>query len=262
MKVSFCSIGFQKNKWGKERVIEKPLGEVVEVVKGCGYDGIEIWYPHYGELDGAGRRAVQEQLAAAGLAVPMLSSYYDFTGTAALCAESLEHGRKVLADAVELGAKGLRMFTGKRGSTDATAAQWEQAVSALQQLADEAGAHGIKLAFETHSWNLMDTVASSQELMRRLGRKNVGLILQPSTFKDDYVAACEALAPISVHVHATNMQEKACALADGKMSYREILAVLKRKGFEGFVSVEWFGEDPEGMAKREAVYLRELLKQV
>ncbi len=259
MKISFCTIAFQKNKWGKDRAVEIPLADVLPIIARAGYDGVEVWYPHVSDLSPVQELAIRGQLDALGLSVPMLSSYYDFTASEESAQKSVIQAREVLERAIRLKARALRIFTGGTGSASATPQQWDRAISSLQEIADLAAPSGILLACETHRANLMDCVVSSRELVRRVGRPNVGLILQPSTFKQDYLAACEALAPHTFHVHATNSRDgKGCALADGEMDWGRIIALLARHRFGGFVSIEWMGEDPAAMADREAAFLKGL----
>lgn len=256
MKISFCTIGFQNNKWGAKRVVEKSYAEIVPLLAAAGYDGVETWYPHVESLDPA---AVRGLVAGHRLAIPMLSSYYNFTKTPDTAAESVRHALEVVARAQQMGALAIRIFTGGDASAAATPEQWSRAAECLQQIADAAAPHNIRLACETHRGNLTDTVAGSLELLRRVSRPNVGLILQPSTFGENYLAACETLAPHAFHVHATNARDgKNTALEDGTMDYRQIIALLRRHNFSGYISIEWMGAEPADMARREAKYLRSL----
>jgi sugar phosphate isomerase/epimerase len=259
MKISFCSIGFQKNKWGKERFVERPIREIIQQVADAGYDGIEIWEPHARGLGDAELQEVRELLDNRGLAVPMLSPYFNFTTSEQTAAKSLEDARAALRLARQLKAAAIRVFTGKTASQDATEEQWTRAANCLRTLADESAADGIRWAAETHSWNLMDTVEGTLRLVNAVNRPNFGIIYQPSTLAPGHVAALEKLAPHIFHVHATNSRnKKGCRLADGELDYREIIGGLKSIGFHNFISVEWMGENPEEKLHTEAPYLRSL----
>jgi sugar phosphate isomerase/epimerase len=144
------------------------------------------------------------------------------------------------------------------GSADATDHQWNLAVSSIQQLADDA--RDLTWALETHPRNLMDTVPATRKLLERIDRANVGLIFQPSTFTPDELQAADALGTAVRHVHATNTNDDGkCLLAEGIMDYPAILSRLEALGFDGYVSIEWMGENPREVARREAQYLRKLL---
>ena len=260
MKSSFCTIGFQRNKWGRDRTIEVPPGEILPVIARAGFDGAEIWAPHVADMGEAELDRITEQLRQLGLAVPMLSPDFDFTTSDESAARSMTEAARLIALAGRIGAKAIRVFTGKVGSADATAGQWDRAVRCLQELAERAGPGGVRWALETHGRNLMDTVDSTLELLGRVDRPTVGLIFQPSTFGEDYLEALDRLRGHAFHVHATNRRDGDRALlADGEMDYPRIFAGLREAGFDGFVSIEWMGDDPARTAENEGAYLREAL---
>ena len=252
MKISFCTIAFQKNKWGRDRVVERAVGEVLPILAEAGYDGAELWGPHVGAMSPAELDALRRQLDELHLATAMVSPYFDFTSSDQSAADSLVEALWFLQFARRLGSRAVRVFTGKTGSATATEEQWTRAARCLRTLADASAADGIIWALETHANNLMDTVEGTLRLLRLVGRPNVRLIFQPSTFRDEYVRATEALAPYACHVHGNHY-------GGGEIDFRKVLGRLKSVGFHGFVSVEWMGEDPESAARDEARALRELI---
>jgi 3-dehydroshikimate dehydratase len=261
MKTCFCTIAFQKNKWGRDRKAEKPLTEILPILAECDFDGVEIWGEHLLSLDQQDLDVVQRQLEEYKLEVAMVSPYFDFTTSDESADTCMNHAGQVLEHARKLKSRAIRVFTGKTGSANATTAQWERAVRCLQQLADQSNDDRVLWACETHPNNLMDDVESSLRLMREVNRENVRLIFQPSTFGEDYLRALDLLGPFICHVHATNHKDdQRTALDGGDMDYRGIVAGLRRFSFEGFISVEWMGDDPETMARREGPYLRKLVE--
>ncbi|MFW6061722.1 MAG: sugar phosphate isomerase/epimerase family protein [Planctomycetota bacterium] len=260
IKFCFCTIAFQNKKWGKDRQIEVPLLEILPMIADAGYDGVEIWGPHVMEMVPEQRETLARRLQDLDLDVAMISPYFNFTTSEETAAESVREGLEVLSVARRLNSRGIRCFTGKTASADATEEQWQRTARSVQQLADSTRPGRTIWAFETHSWNLMDTQESSLELMRRIDRSNVGLIFQPSTFGEQYMEALDNLAPHIRHVHATNKADgERSLLGEGDMDYEQIVAGLRRIGFDGYISVEWMGDDPAGTAAREAEYLRDLL---
>ncbi len=263
IRICFCTIAFQRNKWGRDRTVERPVARVLPLLADAGYDAVELWAPHVTDLGEAGLTAVEAALAETGLEPAMVSPYFDFTTSDETAEASLAHGREVLALARRLGGRNVRCFTGKTGSAEATPAQWDRAVRCLRALADAAAGDGIGLALETHSRNLMDTVASARDLVERVARANVGLILQPGTFAADPLGATRALAPLARHVHATNRKDgERARLEEGAIDWSAVLAILVDAGFGGAVSVEWMGEEPEAVARHEAAALRRLIAEV
>ena len=262
MKISFCTIAFQRQKWGRDAAPERPLREILPLIAAAGYDGAELWWGHVSGLGATELAAVAGQLRDLRLAVPMIAPYFNFTTSDESAAESLTVARRAIAIARVLGGRGIRCFTGKTASRDATPEQWTRTVRCLQELADETRADGINWCFETHAWNLMDTVASSRRLVTEIGRPNVALNLQPGTFPDNWRSATRELAPLARHVHATNRAveaKAACGLAAGVMDWQEILGVLRAAGYRDYISVEWFDPDQaEAVLERESRYLRSL----
>ncbi len=261
IRLSFCTIGFQKNKWGKDRVVETPLSEILPVLAGAGYEEAELWWPHLADLTDAQQQALAEQMGEMNLGVSLVSPYFNFTSSVASADESLALAQQVITAARRVNARGVRCFTGKVGSAEATQDQWDRAVACLQQLAD--GADDLLWALETHRGNLMDTIDASETLVRRIDRPNVGLIFQPTTFERSYPEALDRLAPLTRHVHASNRgADGGAALDAGYVDYPWVLAQLARRGFAGSVSVEWMGDDPARVADREAKYLQSLRESI
>ena len=244
VRPSLCSIGFQTaNKWVAHPPIERPLLEVVDIAAREGFAGIEIWYPHWSTLDQAGRARVYERIQARGLAVPMLSAYYNFTKSAQHARNSLALGHQVIADAQQVGAANIRIFTGNHRSADASPEQWQRCRRCLQELCDAASAADIGLCLETHDWNLMDTVEGTERLLELVDRPNLGLIFQASTFgPQSWHWALQRLAPWVRHVHAPPGKE---GLHGSAFDYEGQLRHLIEHGFRGFVSLEYMGQNPQ-----------------
>lgn len=263
MQISFCTIAFQQNKWGRDAATEKPLRDILPLIAAAGYDGAELWWGHVSHLTAAELADTARQLRDLRLAVPMIAPYFNFTTSDETAAESMATARQAIAMARQLGGRGIRCFTGKTASKDATPEQWTRTIRCLQTLADETKADGIRWCFETHSWNLMDTIPSSRRLITDIARDNVKLNLQPGTFPDDWLNATRELAPLAGHVHATNKragEKTSRGLAEGDMDWRQILALLRATGYRDYISVEWFDVNQAEVAlTREANYLRQLL---
>ncbi|TVR15295.1 MAG: sugar phosphate isomerase/epimerase [Planctomycetota bacterium] len=243
VRPSLCSIGFQTaDKWSARPSVERPLIEVVDIAAHAGFAGIEVWYPHWSSLNEAERMRTLHRISAHGLSVPMLSAYYNFTKSAAHARNSLAMGHQVIRDAVHLGARNIRIFTGNHRSADASPEQWHRCQRCLQELCDAAAAADIGLCLETHDWNLMDTVEGTERLLGLVDRVNLGLIFQASTFAPQtWHWALRRLAPWVRHVHAPPGKESLSASA---YDYHGQLSYLINHGFRGFVSLEYMGKEP------------------
>ncbi|TVR46103.1 MAG: sugar phosphate isomerase/epimerase [Planctomycetota bacterium] len=261
LQASMCSIGFQREgKWAPSPSVEIPLPEVIRIVAEHGFSGIEIWQPHWECLDTSGRLRALRLLQRHALQVPMLSAYYNFTKSEAHAADSLAKGHQVIAQAAELGAANIRIFTGNHRSADASPEQWQRTRRCLQELCDAAAPLGIGLCLETHDWNLMDTVPGTLRLLELVERPNLGLIFQASTFgPSTWYWALGHLLPWVRHVHAP---PKKCGLAGDPHDFRTQLSTLLDHGFSGFVSLEYMGPDPWLAARSDGQWLISCCRQL
>ncbi len=257
MKISACSIAWRKAKTytGNDN-LARPFPGILHDLAAWGYDGVELWDPHVEVMDAAAIDQLAAALATHRLTVPMLSAYYNFTKSAQHATDSLAHGHRVLARARRLGATAIRVFTGNHRSADADAEQWARAVACIQELCDDAAASGIALAAEVHDWNLMDTVDGCERLIDRVARPNFGLIYHPTHFPADPIAPLHRLARHVRHVHATNLDG---TLETGRLRWADLVTALRGHGFTGYLSVEWFGDAADAVARREGAFLRGLI---
>lgn len=150
-----------------------------------------------------------------------------------------------------------------------------------QRAADEANERGIRLAHQSHTQSLFETVDKSVETLKRVGRSNFGIIyeaanldvcgqpygwetlnrLQPYLFnvyvqnhriKPDGVSSILTWTRGLVRFDPIRLQDR------GGIDYPHILAALDRLGYEGFVTVhQAFTEimEPEDAARESYDYL-------
>jgi len=275
MKTSFCSIAFRNDK----REILELIPEIAEL----GYNGIEIWGNHLtGGLSNvlSVKKAVREH----GLEVPMISPYFDFTGSEVKWLSSLSVAKRYVQYAVVLGCPLIRVFTGVVGSGDISNKVWKTAVEGLKVISSIAEEQGISLALETHPGTLTDTVESTLRLIEAVGAPNLKVNLDIYHFWDateDFRIPLDKLREHTVHVHAKNtnlsaaqrrsnphllLHDKEAAqeffgivgLREGGLPYEEFFRDLLTGGYDGFVSIEWFGDAPSRAARSELEYLRSI----
>jgi len=269
MKISLCSIGFRRTA--------QSLSDIIPIVAGLGFDGIEIWGEHFKNTD---PREVVTMLADSGLEVSMISPYFDFTGTVGAREKSMADADVYIDYAAAINAPLIRVFTGVVGSLEANRGQFNTCAASLREVCDKAAASGVGMALETHPKTLVDTVPGSLALLEAVDRPNLKLNLDIYHLWEvhfDPVAVLEWLFEHIGHVHAKNAKIQpnshypllhdqqasqdiigVTPMAEGNMPYTGFLKSLKRKGFNGYVSVEWFGPDVEKTAAGELAYLRDI----
>ncbi len=253
-RTSMCSIAWK----------EASLQEIVPIVAGAGYEGIELWGPHVQRfLDEGGTLAgLKSLLDEAGLAVPMISPYMDLAEDQEA---SLALAERVVGWAAALGAPLVRVFVRGGPSAQADHATWEKVVAGLKALCRIGASQGIAFALETHQNHLHDTSASTLRLIRQVGADNLGVNLDIHNLFDmgeDPVLAARKLMPYTRIMHLKNGRivdgklKYGVPLAEGNMDYGPFMAEVLRLNYGGYASIEWFGGDPAAAARSELAYMR------
>ena len=255
MKVSFCSIAYRHHD-------DLRLEQVAEAISSHGYDALEVWGNH---LQAEGLAAVKALLARYGWPVPMISPYFDFTGTRAAWEQSINVAREFVDYAAALNCPLVRAFTGHVPSAEATPAQWHACAEGLRAVCDLAKPAGIRIALETHPGQLLDTWPAVLRLLEATQRDNLGVNYQPGTFPPDAdMEAIAHLGPHILHVHYNNPSPLTRRTtrgyeAAGFPNWVRIIEALAQRGYPGYLSVEELPEPIERWAAIELAYLRGLL---
>lgn len=266
MRIAQSSIGFTAKNRRDGDGMPVEIAAIAEEMAAVGWDGIEIWEPHVKDLSPAALADLAARIRVLGLQVPMLSSYYDFTTSDATCAESLANGRRVLAEARVLGARSLRIFTGKTRSRDAKPEQWTRCADALRLLCDEAAADGISLSLHVHDWNLIDTVEGTRRLIDLVGRANLLVLFKPAIYHPDHLAVLDALADRVWEVHLTASRKgpegKAvdCGLGDSDVDHTALIAALRCHGVCEWLVLNWMGPGASAAGRAACAWLRQALR--
>lgn len=257
IRPAMCSIA-----WRNE-----PIERVAPIVAAAGYLGIEAWGPHldrYVQEHGA-LAPLAQQFRDLGLQTPMISAYFDLARD---LETSLETARRYLGYADELGAPLIRVFTGGGDSAQASIAVWRAVTAGLKRMCHLAAAAHVDLALETHDGHLHDTTDSTLRLIRQVGEPNLGVNLDIFNLfarSENPVRALKRLLPYMRIVHLKNgawdgaRWQYGRPLAVGAMDYDAFLRALAESNYGGFVSIEWFGDNPQSAAISELDYLHQQL---
>jgi len=255
MNIAMCTIAW------KPTAIET----VLPIIAAAGYDGAELWGPHldrfvseHDSLD-----PLVEQLAKLGLRVPMVSAYFDLVNEPD---EGLAVAMRHVHYALRLGAPFVRVFTGG-GSSAAEPTVWDAVADVLAEICTLAAPYGVDLALETHQGHLHDSTSGTLRLLQMIKAPNLGVnldIYNLFAIGEDPLAALEQLAPWLRIVHLKNARRLAgesqpCGIAEGDLDYCPFLRALRERGYDGYLSVEWFGPEPERAAVSELASIRQML---
>jgi sugar phosphate isomerase/epimerase len=160
----------------------------------------------------------------------------------------------------------------------------ESDVAAAQAAADVAALRGIRLAHQCHTASLFEEVAPSIALLKRINRRNFGIIYEPINLlvcgQNYGLSALRELAPYLMNVYVQNHRldpngpaalETWCRGVQrfhhiplwepGGVNFPEVITALQAIGYDGYVTVhQAYAElmGPREAAVKSAEYLRSL----
>lgn len=269
MKYSFMSFSMP----------DSTLGEMIEVARRFGYDGLEpridLGHAHGIEvaIDANARRAIVDRMAASGIELGCLATslhYADPSFADQVVRES--HERIDLAG--DLGVPVLRVFGGKIPEGLSREAAIDTMVRLLASIADYAAERNVRLCIETHDdWCDPRHVAA---VLRRVDHPAVAVnwdIMHPVRVCNYTMdEAFEVLKPWIRHVHVhdgmgpgkatfkaigTGDIDQMMPIGTGGIDHRRALQLLRGIDYQGYLSGEWIRWEPyEVHLPRELATLR------
>jgi sugar phosphate isomerase/epimerase len=254
IKIGMCTIAFAQ--WEVERAID--------LAAEVGFEGVEIWGkpPHMPEeFDADHVVRVRERCAANGLQINSFGSYIR-----PLMDGFAQHSEHALCIARGLGARTMRIWPthGKPGTLSPH--QYGEMVGQLMDLCDHARDIGVRLAFEFHDNCVAETTSAMLRLLNDVGHANLWTYWQPS-FRDgaeDFYDSLDRLMPFLVTVHAQNFRgsyKTRTPLAEGDVDYARVARMLKDAEFEGYVEVEFVGdEEPVEWLRKDCEFLKSVMQ--
>ncbi len=233
------------------------LEEALAGIAAAGFRSVELtsvpgWTEHVRrDADATELDRVRGLLAEHGLTAVSLSGHSDLVSD-----EGVAAFRKALGLCTALGIPLITTSTGGHADTSAGGLdeQREAFLARIGGLADEAAAAGIGICLETHC-GLLATGAMSADLVRRIGKPNVGINYDPGNviFYGDTRPETDIPAALDLitHVHVKDQIGGAGVwnfptIGTGEVNYPAIFAALDGAGFDGPCSVEleFQGEPP------------------
>ena len=252
MLPGLVSITFRQHS--PEQIVEMCVKNHLQVIEWGG----DVHVPH-GDLEKAAQvgRLTREH----GLDVAAYGSYYRL---AASPADGL-HFPAVLASAVALKTKAIRVWAGNRGSADADSGWRNAVIQDALRCANLAAEKGITLCYEFHGGTLTDTLESTCDLLDATEHPFIKTLWQPPHGRplDECLAGLRTLAPRLHHIHGFHWwpdSSHRLPLRDGKDRWTAYVAELRFLGLNPNILLEFVaGDSPETLAG-DALFLNELLR--
>ena len=243
--------------------------EMLALATQYGYDGVEPraagGHNHAVELEASAeqRASFRQQAADAGIAICCLASGNRYADPADRDAQ-VEETRQYIDLAADIGAPALRVFGGRLPDGISREAAIDGVVDALNRLADRAGDRGVVVCMETHDdWcNPADVAA----VMAQVDHPAIGVNWDAAhpvnregwTLVDSYSTLRRWIRHAHVHDLLVGSERlDYTAFGTGDIDHKQVLALLRSAGYDGFLSGEWINwEPPDVHLPREIATLR------
>ncbi len=245
MDLLLNTIMLEPNRWTPDRVLSRPLVDLLEGIDEAGFKDLELWGYHVDRMDPDGIARLAEALASRSMHAIGVGAYPSFHYDGPQDEAEVARLERVVTASAALGATIFKIFPGRVASVDANATIRERTLGRLRDLADRVGHEGMTLTLETHDGTLCDNLDSTRRLLSELeGCGNVGICFQPYADDDTSaaIAAFDALGDHVRHLHVQNRDQSRTMtlLEEGDWTdYRRFLPHARAAGFDGPLCIEF-----------------------
>ena len=235
---------------------ELTLEETLETAKRFGYDAIEpriqAEHKHGIELESSRtqRAAIVRAVSQSGVPLCCIATSCSYSDPASR-PQQIETTHKAIDLAGDLGVTRLRVFGGMVPQGIEREQAIQSVASALRSVADHAAERTVTICVETHDgWCNPQHLA---DVMKAADHKAIAVnwdIMHPvragGATMDE---AFDALKPWIRHVHFHDGKDvdgrlKLMPIGDGVIDHRRAVQLLRRAGYEDYLSGEWIGWEP------------------
>lgn len=227
----------------------------LDLAREMGAQGVELEDKHIPDTTPESLTAIRKMATDRGLAVVNIAYGNNFgVADSAALEEQVRKAATWMAHGKALGSPSFRCFAGWPERPDP--ALWTAMTGALRAACQAAAGLGLTVVTENH--NHGGFLATGRDVLRlfaEVHEPNLRLLLDTGNYTDGF-ASIEATAHLTGHVHA----KVGRVMADGADEYRvhnRAIPLLRRLGYDGWLSLEYEGEQDELEVVPHAVrYLR------
>jgi L-ribulose-5-phosphate 3-epimerase len=228
-------------------------------------------------LDASGRsylRKLKRHAFLHGLGICCLSTHQTFVSPRReVVTQNVEHTKKCIEIAYELGCPSIRINTGRWGTSkdfddlmahrgvepvlpgymEEDGFRW--CIDGIERCLPKAEECGVVLALENH-WGLARTPEGLLRILKSISSPWLGALMDTGNFLDDPYEKLRTIAPSTVYVQAKTYP------GGGEwytldLDYTRIARMLADVGYRGYVGLEMEGkEDPETAVRKSIAMLR------
>jgi sugar phosphate isomerase/epimerase len=251
------------------------LDQIIAAARAGGYDGVE-WRGYQDEMElpqapiftPAARAETRHRFRDAGLEFACLSSSIRLADPTP---ERKQQERAAMTKYAELAqfldCKLVRVFGGNLPTGVERAAALPEMAAFLRELGEIAAARGVSVVLETH--DAFSTGAQVAELLRaadHLAANALWDLHHPYREGEPPETTVQLLGPYLRHTHVKDSRGgRYCPMGEGDVPLARMLDLLRERGYDGWISLEWEKRwhpeiaNPEDVFPQYACKLRELL---
>ena len=236
-----------------------PLEEAIPLLKGIGYDGVELcisserFHTLPDQIDAARRKRLRTLLRENDLGIPalMVIRRKALARDDAEHRQNLEQIQKAAELARDLGAGDVPVISmAFGGKTDLWDAQRDELVSRLRDYAQLAAEEDLVLAGEAHRGAAVDCTERALWVVRSVGDSRVRLHFDIVHFfmaGEAIEDSVRALVPITAHTHVTDARRRAdggfdlCLPGEGDLDLITYVKAMHESGWSDFITLEVSG---------------------
>ncbi len=252
---------------------EYTVPEAIDLFGRLGMEGIEaICHDEYRsairtDVSAAGLRELRQRAEGQGLRFAAITPYATDLNSPdpKVAAVHQELLLRAIEIAQGLGASCIRTYAGRETGGPGRAERLRRLVEAVQGPAEVAAKAGVRLGFENHFNTLGDSAKGTVEVVRAVNHPAGGIVYDQGNLTmlgaEDYRETIPLQAPYLVHVHVKDLSFKdkppettsgavetlpaeakptiSRVVGEGILPWREIIAELKRTGYDGWLSIEY-----------------------
>lgn len=254
-----------------------PIETVITEAARLGFDGVEILHRQMKSEDHAYVMKLKRLAFQRGLALPMLSVHQDFVWPdPADRKRNVEHTVKCIELASKLGIAAIRLNSGRwktirsfddlmkvkgnepplPGFKNDDAVKW--CIDSIHDCLGAAEKEGVMLCLENH-WGLTTDINTLLAIHQQVNSPWLGINMDTGNFPGDPYEGIAKLAPVANIVQAKTYYGGGVWYSLD-LDYDKIAGLLKKAGFQGWVSLEMEGnEAPDSAVPKSYALLRKAL---
>jgi len=226
MSIYLATIALEKNRWEKDQSATIDVPAYIERAVSDGFDGVELWGPHYLLADEVQRARIEQ------------TGHIAIFNTYAAFDKGITDDLRTTAEAIRrLHPKAIKFNLGNKACRDL---QVETLKVFASMLPDD-----TELLCECHLFTLMDDPAIAAGVFAEVGDRFGAMVHTRNgalSEADDFahlVRSFEAYGPSIRHIHASNFNGSAFVPIDEGGVVAKHLDFMLSKGFAGNCSIEF-----------------------